>query len=50
MSLDLLELSLLSIEGSRLLIVCEFEGVAVTNASPFLSVWIARDSETSERR
>jgi len=47
--LDSSELSLQSVEGERLLKVCEDEKVAVTNDFPFISVWVARERETSKR-
>jgi hypothetical protein len=47
--LDLSELSLLNQEGVRFLNECQEAGIAVTNASPFISTWMAEERETGER-
>lgn len=48
-TLDLSELSLVSLEGVRFLNVCEGRGIVVANASPYISAWMLRERETGKR-
>lgn len=48
-TLDLSELSLVSREGVRFLNACEDKGIAVANASPYISAWMLRERETGKR-
>ena len=48
-TLDLSELSLVSLEGVRFLNACEDKGIAVANASPYISAWMLRERETGKR-
>jgi ABC-type transporter Mla MlaB component len=47
-TLDLSELSLVSLEGVRFLNACEDKGIAVANASPYVSAWMLRERETGK--
>jgi hypothetical protein len=40
-AIDVGELALISVEGVRLLNACEHDGVAILNASPYISKWMA---------
>lgn len=42
-ALDLGELELVSLEGVRFLNSCQNQGVAVTNASPYVTDWMKRE-------
>ena len=44
--MDVAELALISVEGVRLLNSCEDDGVAIINASPFISKWMALERAT----
>lgn len=48
---DLSEVTLVSMEGIRLLNACEDDGIDVINASPYISEWMAleRRAEPPER-
>jgi hypothetical protein len=48
-TLDLSELSLVSLEGVRFLNACEDKGIAVANASHYISAWMLRERETGKR-
>ncbi len=45
-ALDVGELTLISVEGVRLLNACEDGGVAIINASPYISEWMALERAT----
>ena len=49
-SLDLSELSLVSLEGVRFLNACEDKGITVANASPYICAWMLRERETGKHR
>ncbi len=49
MTLDLSELTLVSLERVRFLKACEDEGIAVANASPYISAWMLREREPGKR-
>ena len=40
-AIDVSEVTLISIEGIRLLNACEDDGIAVINASPYILEWMA---------
>lgn len=42
-TLDLAELALISVEGVRLLIACQDQGIVVSNASPYVADWMKRE-------
>jgi len=42
-TLDLDELALISLEGVRFLIACQGRGIAVANASPYITDWMRRE-------
>jgi hypothetical protein len=42
-TIDLGELALISVEGVRFLNACENQGIVVTNASPYVTVWMKRE-------
>lgn len=48
-TLDLSEMSLVSLEGVRFLNACEDRGIVVANASPYISAWMLRERETGKR-
>lgn len=42
-TIDLAELALISMEGVRFLKACEDQGIAITNAPPYVTVWMKRE-------
>ena len=48
-TLDLSELSLVSLEAVRFLNACEDKGISVANALPYISAWMLRERETGKR-
>ena len=48
--MDVAELALVSVEGVRLLNACEDDGVAVVNASPYISKWMALERDTGRNQ
>jgi hypothetical protein len=48
MTLDLSDLTLVSLEGVRFLNACEDKGIAIANASPYISAWMLRERETGK--
>lgn len=47
-TLDLSELSLVSLEGVRFLNACEDKRITVANALPYISAWMLRERETGK--
>jgi len=47
MVLDVGAVALISVEGVRLLNSCEDDGIAIKNASPYISEWMALERNTS---
>jgi hypothetical protein len=47
-TLDLSELSLVSLEGVRFLNACEEKGITVANASPYISAWMSRERQVGK--
>ena len=45
-AIDVGELALISVEGVRLLNACQDDGVAIINASPYISKWMALERAT----
>ena len=45
-AIDVGELALISVDGVRLLNACEDDGVAIINASPYISKWMALERAT----
>jgi hypothetical protein len=50
MTLDLSELSLVSLEGVRFLNACEDKGNVVSNASPYNSAWMLKEEQRFKQR
>jgi len=47
-TLDLAELTLISVEGVRFLNNCEDQGIAVANASPYVTDWMKREKTPTD--
>jgi hypothetical protein len=47
---DVAELALVGVDGIRFLNACEDNGVAVINASPYISEWMMQERTTSRTR
>jgi len=48
--IDVSEVTLISIEGIRLLNACEDDGIAVINASPYILEWLALERRVGPPR
>ena len=48
--IDVSEVTLISIEGIRLLNACEDDGIAVINASPYILEWMALERRVGPPR
>jgi hypothetical protein len=49
MVLDVGAVALISVEGVRLLNSCEDDGIAIKNASPYISEWMALERKTGPK-
>ena len=48
--LDIRGVSLISVEGVRFLNYCEASGIAIRNASPYISKWMALERRFLQKR
>jgi hypothetical protein len=48
--LDVRAVSLISVEGVRFLNCCEASGIAIRNASPYISKWMALEGKFPQKR
>ena len=48
--LDVCGVSLISVEGVRFLNCCEASGIAIRNASPYISKWMALERKFLQKR
>ena len=47
--LDVGAVALISVEGVRFLNSCEDDGIAIKNASPYISKWMALERKTGQK-